>query len=278
MDVVKLLKNRKSCRAFLDKPIEEGILRQLLEAAICAPTSGGFQNYSIIKVTSPEKKSQIAERCRNQNFIGKAPVNLIFCMDLYREKRIAESFYGVPNLDYGYEGLLMVTADCSIAAQNLCIAAESFGLGSVCIGNVISSQEQISQILQLPEKVAPVLLVALGYPKSQGMLSGKYSSEIMVHEEVYEEKPIELLTEAFKQKYDGWKIKPRPETMEAIERVAEKNFGKEYSEKCRKIIWDQDWVDPLSYWNGYYYSTHESNMTDEEQWEFMKKKKLEFHK
>lgn len=65
MDYLNIIKNRSSCRDFTDEPIEEALSR-LLEAAICAPSSGGFQNYSIIKVADPQRKQSLAKLCRNQ--------------------------------------------------------------------------------------------------------------------------------------------------------------------------------------------------------------------
>lgn len=278
MNIVDLMKNRKSCRAYLDQPIEDEILDQILDAAVCAPTSGGFQNYSIIKVTNKETKVKLAELCGGQNFIGRAPVDLVFCMDFRREERIAESYKAVPNLEYTYEELMMRGMDVAIAAQTACIAAESMGIGSVFIGNVLNRQDEVSELLHLPEKVAPVVLIPMGYPKYEGKLSGKYPKEIMVHSEAYEEKPIEELQEAFAQKYTRWKMKPNPEMMDIIRQTAEENFGKEYSEEGCRMIEENDLVNPLSYWYGYFYSDHSGVMTNEEMWAFMKEKKLDFQK
>lgn len=276
MNIIELMQNRKSCRAYLDKPIEDEVLNQLLDAAVCAPSSGGFQNYSIIKVTNKETKVKLAELCGGQNFIGRAPVDLVFCMDFRREERLAKSYKAVPNQEYTYEELMMRGMDVAIAAQTLCMAAESMGIGSVFIGNVLNRQDEVSELLNLPEKVAPVVLVPLGYPKYEGKISGKFPREIMVHSEAYEEKPIEELQEAFEQKYSRWKMKPNPEMLDVIAETAEACYGKEYSEEVRRITEENEVVNPLSYWYGYFYSNHSGVMTNEEMWKFMKDKKLNF--
>ena len=56
-DIFDLMKNRCNCRSFTDEPIPEDLLDRLLEASVSAPFSGGFQNYSIIKVTEPEGRT-----------------------------------------------------------------------------------------------------------------------------------------------------------------------------------------------------------------------------
>ena len=83
-------RNRKSCRAFQEKAIPPEVMNRLLDAAISAPSSGGFQNYAIIKVEDPARKKKLSEYSRGQGFIASAPVNLVFCIDLHRERRIAE--------------------------------------------------------------------------------------------------------------------------------------------------------------------------------------------
>ena len=163
MNYLNMMKNRNSCRDFSDQPIDEEVLQRLLEASVCAPSSGGFQNYSIIKVTDSEKKQTLAKLCRKQGFIGKAPVNLVFCVDLHRERRIAQSCSVLPNIQYDYESFIMFVMDAAIAAQTLCMAAEAEGLGSVLIGNIVTNQKQVAELLNLPKQVLPVIMVSLGH-------------------------------------------------------------------------------------------------------------------
>lgn len=67
-DIFELMKNRCSCRNFTDEPIPAELLDRLLTASVSGPSSGGFQNYSIIKVTEPEEKAQLAQKapCRRR--------------------------------------------------------------------------------------------------------------------------------------------------------------------------------------------------------------------
>lgn len=274
-NILELMESRKSCRAFAEKPIEKELLDKLLDAACHAPSSGGFQNYAIIKVTDEEKKQKLAEVCGGK-FIAKAPVNLVFCMDLHRERRIAESFYGIPSRDYHYEGLTMLVMDAAIAAHNLCIAAESFGLGSVYVGNVVNRIDEVTALLHLPGKVLPVIMVTLGYPKTEGAVSLKYSREILVHENEYAERPIETLKEAFEKKYADWKMPAKEKRVAVIAKEAERRFGAEYAKKCVETIHANDMIDPLSFWHGYFYADRSDILSNEEQWAFLARQGLIF--
>ena len=88
-ETLKLLLERASCRSFNDKEIEPEVLEMVLEAGIHAPTGGNLQPYSIIKIEDKEKKLKLAEWF-GQKFIGTAPLDLMFCIDLHRLQRWAE--------------------------------------------------------------------------------------------------------------------------------------------------------------------------------------------
>lgn len=278
MDYLNIMKNRNSCRDFSDQPVDETVLSRLLEAAVCAPTSGGFQNYSIIKVKEPERKQALAKLCRNQGFIGKAPVNLIFCVDLHREKRIAESYSVLPNIQFDYESLSMFIMDAAIAAQTLCIAAEAEGLGCVLIGNIVTNQKQVAELLNLPKQVLPVIMVSLGHRKNKGTISGKYPPSVMVHEETYQEQDIADLQAAWKEKYADWNIKPNEKLMTRIGEITREYFGDDYAADGARFIRENDWVDPFSFWYGYYYPNHEGMMTAEDHIKFLEEQEMTGYK
>lgn len=278
MNYLNMMKNRNSCRDFSDQPIDEEVLQRLLEASVCAPSSGGFQNYSIIKVTDSEKKQTLAKLCRKQGFIGKAPVNLVFCVDLHRERRIAQSCSVLPNIQYDYESFIMFVMDAAIAAQTLCMAAEAEGLGSVLIGNIVTNQKQVAELLNLPKQVLPVIMVSLGHRKNKGTVSGKYSPSIMVHEETYQERDITELQAAWKEKYADWSIKPNEKLMSRIGEITKEYFGEDYAAEGARFIREKNWVDPFSFWYGYYYPNHEGLMTPEDHIKFLEEQEMTGYK
>ena len=78
---IQQLKDRKSVRVFTDKPIPSEAVTAILESAVNAPTAGNQQLYTIINVTDPTLKAQLAESCDHQGFIAQAPLVLVFCAD-----------------------------------------------------------------------------------------------------------------------------------------------------------------------------------------------------
>ncbi|KAB3530058.1 oxygen-insensitive NADPH nitroreductase [Alkaliphilus serpentinus] len=165
-DVLSLIKNHKSIRKFQDRPIAEGLVLDLIEAAQAAPTSSFMQAYSIIRVNDSNKRREIARLSGNQPYIEEAPLFFVFCGDL---NHIHEALkLHSKSMKMGYtETFLLAAVDVSLAAQNLLIAAESRGLGGVYIGGIRNNPQEISDLLKIPPHAFPIFGMCLGYPAQQ---------------------------------------------------------------------------------------------------------------
>ena len=163
--ILQSLYARKSVRAFEDRPIPEELKQQILEAAVQTPTAGNQQLYTILDITDPLLKQALSITCDHQPFIAKAPMVLIFCadckkwLDAYREA-------GCTPRAPGAGDLLLAVTDAAIAAQNAVVAAESLGIGSCYIGDVMENCERQRELLHLPDYVFPAMLV-FGWPTRQ---------------------------------------------------------------------------------------------------------------
>ena len=157
---------RKSVRVYEDRPIEAEVKQAILEAAIQAPSAGNMALYTILDITDPAMKAALAKSCDDQPFIATAPMVLIFCAD-YRRWYDAFGRY-VPDVRHpGMGDLFLAQADAIIAAQNAVVAAESFGVGSCYIGDIIEKFEYHKELLNLPQYVVPAAMLCFGYPTAQ---------------------------------------------------------------------------------------------------------------
>ena len=161
--VIQQLKDRKSVRVFTDEPIKPEVVAAILESAVNAPTAGNQQLYTIINVTDPKLKEQQAESCDSQSFIAKAPLVLVFCADC-RKWYNAFLEYGCDPRKPGVGDLLLAVSDANIAAQNAVVAAQSLGIGSCYIGDIMENAEQQRKLLSLPPYVFPAAMLVFGYP------------------------------------------------------------------------------------------------------------------
>lgn len=190
------LSARKSVRVFTDDPITADERAAILHAAFQAPTAGNQQLYTILDITDPALKATVADLCDHQPFIAKAPLILVFLADCRRWLR-AYHAAGMPQARKpGYGDLMLAMADTCIAAQNAVTAAESMGIGSCYIGDVIENAEAMRDALHLPEYVVPACMLVFGRPTEQQQRRPKparFAEEAVVCENTYRDRtPDEL--------------------------------------------------------------------------------------
>ena len=135
-------------------------------AACAAPTAGNQQLYTILDITDQRLKDKLAVSCDNQPFIAKASMVLVFCADC-RKWYDAYIEAGQTPRAPGVGDLVLAVTDASIAAQNAVTAAESLGIGSCYIGDILEQYEVHREILRLPEYVIPCAMLVFGYPTEQ---------------------------------------------------------------------------------------------------------------
>lgn len=165
-EIIQSLFDRKSVRVFTEEAVRPEEKALLLESAFQAPTAGCQQLYTILDVTDQAEKDLLAELCDHQPFIARAPVVLIFLADCQRWLDLyAEA--GTEARDPGPGDLLLAMADALIAAQNVVTAAESLGLGSCYIGDILENQEKVKDLLGLSDYVVPAAMLVIGRPTRQ---------------------------------------------------------------------------------------------------------------
>lgn len=200
--VIQALFDRRSVRAYTGKAIPEADVRTILEAAAQAPSPGNQQLYTILRVTSPEKKRRLSESCDHQPFIEKAELVLVFCADCRKWYHAYLEAGCIPRKpDVG--DLMLAVCDANIAAQNAVTAAEALGIGSCYIGDILENIETQREILSLPEYVFPAAMVVFGYPTEQQKRREKpkrFDLKYIVHEDAYHDLTPTELREMFRER------------------------------------------------------------------------------
>ncbi len=183
----------------------------ILKAACAAPTAGNQQLYTILDITDQHIKDKLAVSCDNQPFIAEAEIVLIFCADC--QKWYDAFVYGgcEPRLPRVGDLMLAVT-DCAIAAQNAVTAADSLGLGSCYIGDIMERCEIHRKLLNLPDYVFPAVMLVIGVPTQQQLERPKpkrRNLKHIVHENTYRRMDAAELQEmlasnAGQRPYEDW--------------------------------------------------------------------------
>ena len=186
-EVIRQLHDRKSVRAYTDREIGKAEKEAILLAAAEAPTAGNQQLYTILDITDQALKDKLVDTCDHQPMIAQAKMVLIFCADC---KKWYDAYIavGCQTRRPGVGDLMLAVTDTMIAAQNAVTAAESLGIGSCYIGDIMENYEAQRELLNLPEYVVPVGMLIFGYPTEQQLRRPKpkrVDMKFIVHENSY---------------------------------------------------------------------------------------------
>lgn len=176
--------NRVSIRTYANKEIPVNLIEEIIEKAMRAPTCGNMQLYSVIITKEIGKKEKLANLHFNQPAAMGCKVILTICADFNLFTRWCELSNATPGYD-NFHSFIMAFTDAVIFAQQIVTVAESEGLGTCYLGTVNYTANEISQLLELPEKVVPVASIALGYPDKIPSQPDRLPIKAILHEEKY---------------------------------------------------------------------------------------------
>ncbi|BBO91463.1 nitroreductase family protein [Desulfosarcina ovata] len=149
---IDLLRSRRSVRKFIDRPVEPDKVDLLVEAALRAPSSRGFNPWSFVVVDDPETIRHLStSKPHGASFLAHAPLAIAVCADPKKSDVWVE--------------------DVSIAAIILHLAATDLGLGSCWIqlrkrdhDAKKTASQFAAEVLGLPAGMTVSAIMAIGYP------------------------------------------------------------------------------------------------------------------
>lgn len=176
--------NRRTIRSFMDQPVSDELLTDLIERAAHAPTTGNMQLCSVVVTRKPGTITALAPAHFNQPASVGCSAMLTFCADLNRFEKWCRARDARPGFE-NLQSLMAAVFDAVIFAQQFVTVAEMSGLGTCYLGTTTYNAQMVADILKLPERVVPVLTVAVGWPADEGEDSGRLPVEAIMHFEQY---------------------------------------------------------------------------------------------
>lgn len=166
--IAALLQHR-SVRDYLPDALPAGALESMVAAAQSASTSSNLHQWSVVAVTDPILKAQVADLASGKNkdangFIKQAPAVLLWVADLSRNNRITNEAGGDTKVHDYLDAFVMATVDAALASQNAVVAAESMGLGVVYIGAMRNQAKELAALINLPMHSYVVCGLVVGRP------------------------------------------------------------------------------------------------------------------
>jgi len=173
MDLLEVIKKRRSIRSFKKQDLPHDIVEKLLEAARWAPSAGNVQPWKFVVVSSQKTKQELSMAASSQKSLEEASVVIVVCAD---EKRAEES--------YGVRGkTLYCLQDTAAAVQDILLTACSLGLGSCWVGAF--KEDEVRKIIKAPKKMRPVALIPVGYPNEAPRARNRRPLSEIVHNEAF---------------------------------------------------------------------------------------------
>lgn len=168
-DVINVIKNRRSVRAYSSEQLKQEELDQIIEAGIYAPTAHNDQPWHFTVIQNKEKLDFINEK--SKELMAKSDIDWINKLGSNPKFNVS---YNAPTLIIvsGKKNAVSPKVDCSAAIENMLIAAESINIGSVWLGLVgfFFTLETEVKALGVPEDYEPYYGIAFGYKVSDKKL------------------------------------------------------------------------------------------------------------
>jgi nitroreductase len=227
----------RSIRKYKSDPVDDNILNKILEAGIRASTTGNMQVYSMVVTKDEELRKKLWEAHFKQNMVLEAPIHITFCADFNRFNK----WCNLNHADPGYDNFLSfftAAIDALLVSQNVCLAAESHGLGICYLGTATYMADKIIEILNLPKGVVPVAAISIGYPAEDPGLTDRLPLEAVIHHETYRDYATKDIREIYTTKESLEMYKKFVEES-GVENLAQVFTQKRYTKKDNEYFSEQ---------------------------------------
>lgn len=167
INVLEAISKRQSVRKFSDKKLSEPQINTILNAGFCAPSAQNKRPYHFVVVRDKDTRKKIANTSTYAKMLEHADIGIVVCGD---------------KLKQGTKELLI--EDCSAAVQNMLLAIHGLDLGGVWCGVVKNTDwyRFLINELQLPDKIIPIALIAVGYPEEEPRIRERFEADKIHYE------------------------------------------------------------------------------------------------
>jgi nitroreductase len=159
MEALENILSRRSIRHYTSEPVSPELIQKLLEAGMSAPSACDFQPWQMIVITERRLLDEIPSFHNHAAMMPEAPMAILVC--------------GEPETSRYWQ------QDCAAAAQNILLAAHALGLGAVWLG-IYPREYRVAPLktmLNIPDNITPLALIAVGHPAEQKPAQGKFKEE-----------------------------------------------------------------------------------------------------
>ena len=146
---LKLIFSRRSIRKYTDQPISEADITSLLQAGMAAPSAMNKRPWQLVAVTDKKTLQAIAQDSPYSRTLPDAALVIVVCGD--------------PSVSSWW------LQDCTLATQNILVAAAGLGLGAVFLGchDKPEREKPIRRVLDIPDTIGMASVLCIGHPAEE---------------------------------------------------------------------------------------------------------------
>jgi len=187
--VIRTLLDHKSIRKFTDELPSDEVIETVVRAGQQAPFASQFC-------------SVLLSRNRKRN-PWKTPLLFTICVDSHRfELIMAQRKWKLVTNDLTL--LFFGIQDAALMAENMVVVGRSLGVGSCFLGSAMYRADKIAEEYNLPERVFPLVQLAMGYPAEDPPPRPRYPIGFTLFEDKYPKLDKKAITKAMRAMDDGY--------------------------------------------------------------------------
>mgnify|MGYP006146474679 CR=1 FL=1 len=172
MEFLDVIYTQRAVRKFKKDPVPDELIYKILDAAIRAPNGGNLQNwvFIVVKDQGIRDKLGVIFKKASEKYSERSPVSVDPIDNQSKSWNLTDNINEVPVLlipcikHSGSRGNMVRGAHIYPAVQNMLLTARSLGLGTVITTIHRLFEEEIKDVLDIPDNVDTAALIPLGYP------------------------------------------------------------------------------------------------------------------
>ncbi len=198
-DIFKVMHQRRSIRKFTSKNISKEDFEKILKAGFRAPFAA--QLCSLVYTSDKEKMKEI----KGIGIYPTTKILMFFLVDLDRMEKIMK----LRGHEYNTDDMMTLwlgIQDVTLVIENVILAADALGMGSVLLGVAPQRADILSEVFNIPKRVFPVVGLCLGYPdpNEETEIRPRYPLKHSAFEDSYRELDEAELKECMKEMDEGY--------------------------------------------------------------------------
>lgn len=161
MDILSLIKNRRSIRKYSKSKVNKEDIDLMLEAGRWAPSGLNNQPWKFKVIDGEDVIRKIASFSKYKSTIIKAPALIIVFLD--------------KSVSYDRTKDIQAIGAC---IENMLLMAESRGIGTCWMGEIINQGQQVEEFLSVNENLELMAVICVGYKNEEGISDRKSLEEL----------------------------------------------------------------------------------------------------